>query len=85
MNKDELNEEINERLRYIDLMLDMMIATGDEKAKIMKKSSDIMRILYKIEEKFTKEDSKDTDQIIEFLEDKEKEIKTFYNNLKGDD
>ena len=83
MNKDEFNEELMKRLDISDLVLDMMIATGNEKAKIMKKSSDIMRILYKIEEEFTKEDSKDTEQIIEFLEDKEKEIKTFYNNLKG--
>jgi soluble P-type ATPase len=85
MNKDELNGELMKGLDISDLMLDMMIATGDRKAKIMKKSSDIMRILYKIEEEFTKEDSKDTEQIVEFLEDKEKEIKTFYNNLKGDE
>ena len=84
MNKDEFNEELMKELDISDLVLDMMIATGNEKAKIMKKSSDIMRILYKIEEEFTKEDSKDTEQIVEFLEDKEKEIKTFYNNLKGD-
>ena len=83
MDKDEFNEELMKRLDISDLVLDMMIATGNEKAKILKKSSDIMRILYKIEEEFTKEDSKDTEQIIEFLEDKEKEIKTFYNNLKG--
>ena len=83
MNKDELNEELMKGLEISNLMLDMMIATGDKKAKIIKKSSDIMRILYKIEEEFTKEDSKDTEQIVEFLEDKEKEIKSFYNNLKG--
>jgi len=88
MNKDEedkIKESLSRGMAITDMILDMMIAAGDRKAKIIKKSDDIMTVLNKISEEFTKEDSKDTDQIIEFLEDKEKEIKTFYNNLKGDD
>ena len=83
MNKDELYEDLNKNLDLSNLMLDVLISTGDKKAKIMRKSNDIRKILNKIESGFTKEDSKDTEQITEFLEDKEKEIKTFYNNLKG--
>ncbi len=82
MNKDELHEESNKNIDLANLMLDMVIAAGNRKAKIMRKSNDIRKILNKIEYEFTKEDSKDTEQIIEFLEDKEKEIKSFYNNLK---
>lgn len=67
MNKDELHEELMKGLDMSYLMLDIAIATGDKKAKIMKKSNDIRKVLNKIEYEFTKEDSKDTEQIIEFL------------------
>lgn len=67
MNKDELYEDLDKNLDLSNLMLDMLIAAGNKKAKIMKKSNDIRKILNKIEHEFTKEDSKDTEQIIEFF------------------
>lgn len=83
MNKDSEND-IEKNFDFADQLIDMMIAAGDRNFMILKKSNNIIRILQNIEKDFVVRDKeRDVEQIIEFLEDKEKEIKTFYNNLKG--
>lgn len=83
---DNKEDETEKNLDFADMLINMMIAAGDKNSIILKKSNNIIRILQRIEKEFAvKDNEKDVDQIIEFLEDKEKEIKTFYNNLKGDD
>lgn len=83
---DNKEDETEKNLNFADMLIDMMIAAGDKNSIILKKSNNIIRILQRIDKEFAvKNNEKDVDQIIEFLEDKEKEIKTFYNNLKGGD
>lgn len=82
--EENIEDETEKNLDFADMLIDMMIAAGDKNSIILKKSNNIIRILQRIEKEFAvKDNEKDVDQIIEFLEDKEKEIKTFYDNLKG--
>lgn len=82
-NKDD---DIEKSLDFAEHLIDMMIAAGDRNSMILKKSNSIIRILQNIERDFAvKDKGRDVEQIIEFLEDKEKEIEGFYNALKGDE
>lgn len=82
-NKDD---DIEKSLDFAEHLIDMMIAAGDRSSMILKKSNNIIRILQNIERDFAVRDKeRDVEQIIEFLEDKEKEIEGFYNALKGDE
>lgn len=82
-NKDD---DIEKSLNFAEHLIDMMIAAGDRNSMILKKSNNIIRILQNIERDFAVRDKeRDVEQIIEFLDDKEKEIAGFYNALKGDD
>ena len=82
-NKDD---DIEKNLDFAEHLIDMMIAAGDRNSIILKKSNNIIKILQNIERDFAVRDNeRDVEQIIEFLEDKEKEIEGFYNALKGDD
>lgn len=82
-NKDD---DIEKNLDFAERLIDMMIAAGDRSSMILKKSNNIIRILQNIERDFAVRDKeRDVEQIIEFLEDKEKEIAGFYNALKGDE
>ena len=79
-----MEDETEKNLDFADMLIDMMIAAGDKNSIILKKSNNIIRILQRIEKEFAvKNNEKDIDQIIEFLEDKEKEIERFYNILRG--
>lgn len=85
MNKDT-EDDIEKNLDFAEHLIDMMIAAGDRNSMILKKSNQIIRILQNIERDFAvRNKERDVEQIIEFLEDKEKEIEGFYNALKGDE
>ena len=84
--EENMKDDIEKNLDFAERLIDMMIAAGDRSSMILKKSNNIIRILQNIERDFAVRDKeRDVEQIIEFLEDKEKEIAGFYNALKGDD
>lgn len=79
-------EKLKMKKQFTDLMLDMMIATGQKGAEITKRTENLRMLLLELQcycafEEMSMSEG-DKEQIISFLADVEKQATEFFNNIK---
>jgi len=92
LNEEKMNDKIDEMkkkmgrdnlLNFADFMLEMMIASGDKNAMLLKKSQETIKALQKIQNESTEiKDEEILEDVINFLDDLKNKIDIYYKSLK---